>query len=342
MFYYSEIYDKIFDKKIVADRLVIITGYVGPSVVNDLANLPYGVKLFVGMYGDNVPLEIHKSLLNTSASFNNIEIFYTSKAVHSKIYVWFIKDKIVKIYIGSANFTLSGLNTPNKEVLGELLLDSFPEVNKYLKFVLDNSKPIYEKRVNKKIMKKQNTYVDEKTSKISLLSETTRGIKNLVNIQTVKGEVHAASGLNWGFSKALPKPNDAYIKITTEAILSNPLLFPIKSEKENLPIEVIWDDGTKMKMLLQGSQKIDGKIYPKQIGSFDNMSELGVYLRNRIGKKLNKNLVLPNVSKMEFITIAKNYVDRFITREILEAYGRTDITAKLIGESTYYFDFSTK
>ena len=152
----------------------------------------------------------------------------------------------------------------------------------------------------------------------------------------------AIGGLNWGFSNGLPRPNDAYIKIPKEQIHNNPLMFPPKNEDINDPIDVIWDDGTEMQMLLEGSQIVDGVNYPKQISTYKNKTELGLYIRERIGKVIGKDLIIPvELSKEQFVPKAHFYKDKFITKEMLEKYGRTSINIKLIGDRTYYFDFSS-
>ena len=77
MFSYEDLYNKVFDTSIDADRLVIISGYVGPAVVQDLKKLPYNVELYVGMYGNVISGILHKSLLK-SDKMDNVSIFYTN------------------------------------------------------------------------------------------------------------------------------------------------------------------------------------------------------------------------------------------------------------------------
>ena len=91
-----------------------------------------------------------------------------------------------------------------------------------------------------------------------------------------------------------------------------------RKHRHNDAIELIWDDGISMESLLMGSQTIDGLVYPKQISSFPSGSELGEYLRNRIGVPLGQP----------------------VRRFHLDRYGRTDIAVTKIGEGVYKFDFS--
>ena len=66
-----------------------------------------------------------------------------------------------------------------------------------------------------------------------------------------------------------------------------------------------------------------------------------IYLRKRIGDKIGVDLSISNdLSKEDFKSKASEYKDKLITKDMLEKYGRTSIEVKLIGDKTYYFDFS--
>ena len=345
MFSYEDLYNKVFDTSIDGDRLVIISGYVGPAVVKDLKRLPYNVELYVGMYGNVISGILHKSLLKLD-KIDNVSIFYTNILVHAKCYIWFKNNRIVRALIGSANFSTSGLMTPKKEVLGYIPEESFDEMLAYIDLIRQLS---YSVRDYTGVERNVVRFTDDLTQTISdkeveislLATRGSGGQTNIVGIATNPGDVHAGAGLNWGFSNGMPKPNDAYIKIPKEQIINNPLMFPPKSNDVNDPIDVIWDDGTEMQMLLEGSQDVDGVDYPKQISTYKSKKELGLYFRKRIGDAIGKDLIIPEeLSKEEFVPKANYYKDRFITKEILESYGRTSINIKLIGDRTYYFDFS--
>lgn len=73
-----------------------------------------------------------------------------------------------------------------------------------------------------------------------------------------------------------------------------------------------------MEGLLFGNQPIDGVIHPKQVSSFPSASELGIYLRRRIGGPLAQP----------------------VRRFHLNRYGRTDVAVSLISQGVYRFDFS--
>lgn len=345
MFNYDNLYNKVFDTDIDADNLVIISGYVGPAIVQDLKKLPYEINLYVGMYGNIISSILHKSLLK-SDKMDNVNIYYTNILVHAKCYIWLKNSQIVKALIGSANFSTSGLMTPKKEVLGDIPYESYDEMLVYIKLIQSLSYSIRDySGVERNVIRFTDDVtqtISDKEVEISLLAARGSGNQtNIIGIGTNPGDVHAGAGLNWGFSNGMPKPNDAYIKIPREQIQNNPLMFPPKSNDINDPIDVIWDDGTEMKMLLEGNQTVDEIDYPKQISTYKSKKELGIYLRKRIGNAINKDLVIPEeLTKQEFVPKANYYKDKFITREMLELYGRTSINIKLIGDKTYYFDFS--
>ncbi len=128
------------------------------------------------------------------------------------------------------------------------------------------------------------------------------------------GEVPEHSGLNWGLANAHVSTADAYIALRKDFFENYPNFFP----PHGSIIRVDWDDGMRMECLLEGTQRINGVIVPKQISTFDDKSELGVYLRRRL-----------RVSSTHLITI-----------DDLNHYGRTDIEVTYLGNDIYCFDFS--
>lgn len=126
--------------------------------------------------------------------------------------------------------------------------------------------------------------------------------------------VQDKAGLNWGFSSGHVCIADAYIALTTEFFRYNINFFP----GHGSTIITRWDDGREIVCLLEGTQFIEGSIYPKQISSYEDKSELGYYLRGRLG-----------VSDTHHISM-----------EDLENYGRDFVSVSHIEDNIYYFDFS--
>lgn len=128
------------------------------------------------------------------------------------------------------------------------------------------------------------------------------------------GIVQPQAGLNWCFADAHVNTEDAYIALTTTFFRDYPGFFP----HHGSIINVTWDDGTIMDCLLEGTQKINGITYPKQISSYDDKSVIGHYLRSRLGVSSTK----------------------LITMDDLDRYGRNSISVSRKGANEYYFDFS--
>lgn len=316
MLYTQDLEELIFHRHQLheTDELIVLSGYLGPRPVARLEELPFNSTVIYGMYGsEGIKPSLHGSLLNIQGEVDNLNIFYSNLPVHSKCYVWRRRGDIIHALIGSANFSVNGLTTPFREVLAETTFDTFRPLNDYISHILNNSISCLEVGMER------------------VIEETEQTDDCLMTLLGRNGEVQNAAGLNWGQNpNNHTTPNDAYIPIRTSHIRDFPNLFPPKQlnpleidgrgrmQRHNDSIEIIWDDGLTMEGLLEGSQPVEGVIYPKQISSFPIKAELGEYIRNRIGVPLGQP----------------------VRKHHLERYGRTDIEVSLIGEGVYKFDFS--
>lgn len=316
MLYTDNLQDIIFQRHQIvdSDELIILSGYIGPAPIIKLGNLPLRATVIYGMYGSvGINPTLHTSLMTIQESINTLSIFYSNIPIHSKCYIWKKDGTIIYALIGSANFSNNGLTTPYREVLAETTLDTFTPLRIYIQYILNNS--ILCSQLNNQQVLLNNT--DPNICTMTLLSKN--------------GEVQNSAGLNWGQNpNNHTTPNDAYIAIRAAYIREFPTLFPPKQfnnththgrgriHRHNDSIEIIWDDGITMEGLLEGTQQINGLIYPKQISSFPEKSHLGEYIRHRIGVPLNQP----------------------VRKHHLESYGRTDIKISLLGEGVYKFDFS--
>ena len=146
------------------------------------------------------------------------------------------------------------------------------------------------------------------------MTKETIYIPNL-NLYSVRdGIVQQQAGLNWGFANAHVNPEDAYIALPRSFFEEYPDFFP----QHGSIINVLWDDGTRMRCLLEGTQRINGLIYPKQISSYDDKSFIGHYLRQRLGVSPNRRIDMTD----------------------LDNYGRNYISVSKENDSDYYFEFS--
>ncbi|MDM0876303.1 NgoFVII family restriction endonuclease [Clostridium perfringens] len=323
MIYNKDLEELVFNRHLNnnANKLTIISGYIGPNPVHNLKSLPLDCKVIYGMYAS---ASISNSLHSTLTSLDNeknLSIYYSTTPVHSKCYIWFKDNKIIDALIGSANFSSSGLRTPYREILSEINPSSYSELQSYMSHILQNSI-----HCNEGTPSSTNNYSNPNINTVSNSSS-----KCTMSLCDKTGQVPLSSGLNWFNSNGHTTLGDAYIAIRTNYIKNYPLLFPKKQsfplyahkgkpQRQNDVIEVIWDDGTIMECLLEGSQPVKdltGK-YPKQLASSPNKNILGFYIRKRLG-----------VSK-----------DHIITLKDLQSYGRTDIELSLLKDGTYYADFS--
>jgi len=346
MLYYTGIEEVIFSKHELLseepDELIIVSGYLGPAPIERLSELKHmKITVIGGMYSNGIDARLLSSLEKIREKNKSLTIKFTKQEIHSKIYIWKCKGKILSALIGSANFSSNGLRTDYRESLADATGDTFNPLNIYCEFILEQS-------ASDPPIKAKQEVIDMTTLKVAEAAED-YDIKHSVDIPlySVRGgkkQVAKSSGLNWGrarlTSNAHVAPGDAYIRLPKKILKSNQaLLKPFdpdfttpdgKRKRNSDPIELIWDDGTVMEASLEGVQKFNEKKFPKQLASFSSKqpilngerisrkSILGRYLRNRIGVG----------------------IDDEITIETLQKYGRDTITLSLIEEGLYYADFS--
>lgn len=338
MLFYRNLENIVFQRYslFLCDELIVLSGYVGPHPVHKLKDLPLQTTVIYGMYGsEGIRASLHAALIAESQSLDNVRIYYSSFPVHAKCYIWKYQGKVVHALIGSANFSSNGLTTDNKEVLAETTIDTFDPLNQYLDLILDNAIKCEDAIVNSNRKKTVSVSIHNNIYDPDICSMP------LYIIRNGKEEVPSSSGINWGMAKLSGSHvniNDAYIRIGSDLLEAYPQLFPMKQNKPSLSetvfrqdhrhndsIEIIWDDGTSMTGLLEGSisktnengQKV---LYPKQISTTPNKSILGKYLRKRMGIPEGKAISITDFEK----------------------YGRKTIDVSLLGEGIYYFDFSVK
>lgn len=310
-----------------ADELLIVTGYISSIPFKELKDLPINCKVIYGMYGtERISEQLHAVLKDIQSSAENLELFYSKGDVHAKCYIWKKEGKVVDAIVGSANFSQKGLATNMREVVVTTDESDYEGLNDYFNDILNNSLSCDSDEVRIKTEQEEKFIAAEQLIKcnLSFLDRTL--------------EVPKSSGLNWGANStqvggtAHTCIGDAEIRIRKPNAIDFPTLFPPKLgisrnrnqsgrlHRQNDEVELIWDDGRTMKGSFEQNMEIDGMLYPKAICSSDTKAELGLYLRDRL-----------KVTPTEIIT-----------KETLEAYGRTDVTISLQGEGVYYMDFSVK
>lgn len=316
--YYKDLHQQIFlNYPKNATDLFIVSAYVGAHPVQELASLPLNTTLIYGYQKDVKKRSLDNVLKDIHIRNNNISILFSRNLVHSKMYLWFKNEEPLKALIGSANFSDNGLKTPYKETLLEVERPDIYSLHAYFKIIK-----------NKSILCTETA--DLNLEEVKRLSDHCE----LILYEPKTGKVQEKSALNWGFSKGHVYKDDAYIRISKEDIKLYPKLFLPKvfnpeeghrSRRYDETVELIWDDGTIMECLFEGTQKYNNEEYPKQIASVGKKRILGEYIRKRLGKNLVSDAKLDNER---------------ITREDLENYGRTSISLNLISPGVYSANFS--
>lgn len=342
MLYYKDLEEILFSKHHLVseepDEFVVISGYIGPSPVKRLAELPMKTTVIGGMYPYGIDARLWNSLEESKKNNKNLAILFSKEEIHSKIYIWKKNGKILTALIGSANFSSNGLRNDYRESLAEATRDTYAPLEEYYNYIVGSSSEI-------PVLNKKQVVVNFPEIRPTLINPEME-VKYTVNLplySTSKSGVEyvaKASGLNWGFSNGHISKGDAYIPLPKDIVLNNPTLIkpldsnfktPEGTRKRNSdPIELIWDDGFVMPASFEGVQLISGHRYPKQLTSYSKKrpyidgkaisrkSIIGRYLRKRLGVE----------------------VDDLITTEVLEKYGRKTVTLSLIEEGVYYVDFS--
>ena len=335
MLFYQNLDNIIFHRNELfrCDELVVLSGYVGPHPVRRLRALPLKTTVIYGMYGsEGVQRSLHAALLQENKNSDNVEILYSTLPVHAKCYIWKYRGEVIHALVGSANFSMNGLTTPFKEVLAETTADTFDPLDHYLKMVMDEAIKCEDAVVKNNRRRSRESQLNDGFYDPDVCRMP------LYILEQGREVVPTASGINWGMAKLTGSHvniNDAYIRIGADLLEQYPLLFPMKQKepssdktvarrdhRHNDSIEIIWDDGTTMTGLLEGSisKTENGQrvLYPKQISTTPRKAILGQYLRQRMG--------IPE--------------GRAITLADFQRYGRKTIDVSLQGEGIYYFDFS--
>lgn len=342
-FYCKNLEEKIFHKHndLVSepDELIIISGYLGPSPVEKLKELPFKTTVIAGMYTKGVNPKLYDALKKSSKDNPNLTVLFSNIEVHSKIYIWMKENEPKYVLIGSANFSDNGLLTDFRESLADMDLRSdYINLLDYYNIIKANSTltPKLTTTINKGEKNSHNEIInnlDEEKGELSI---------NLPLYSTTKKQgkyIPPKSGFNWGQSSGHTAIGDAYIPIP-KPVINNSNFFPpfdplynskSKRKRDSDPIEIIWDDGVVMEASAEGIQKgNDGKEYPKNLTSYSSKSKKelgGISKKSILGRYLRKRM---NISDLQ----------RVITYDDLKQYGRDHITMTKISDGVYSADFS--
>lgn len=322
----TELYNKVLLAPIQlgAEELLIISGYATSAMafhhLKSIEQFSKEIKisLIVGMSSfDGLALSNHRGFQKIATSeYKNLftcSYIYTPPPVHTKLYIWLKNNSLFKSYIGSANYTQTAFSNKQREALVEC--HESDVLNYYHSIEKDS---IYCDHLDAENL--VSIYNDRNYYKQTREVETTESLENnsvafpfcenmskiVVSLLGRNGEVQKLGGLNWG-QRERRNPNEAYIQLPPEVYKSD--FFPLKT----IHFTLLTDDFKTL--ICTRAQKNE---FGAAIETPHNNSLIGEYFRNRLGLANGK----------------------FVTKEDLLRYGRTDVTFYKIDDENYYMDFS--
>lgn len=287
------------------------------------------VEIILGMTKTSLSQKKHEDIcrligfLNSSKDMPNVSCRYivNGPEVHSKIYLWGKSTRVEGnkpqiAFCGSLNYTMNAYYKRRESVAScnpvdaylyyeELLGDTMdcfnPEVSEKLRNVINNGPEFFEEPDNS-----ENDYLSY--DRITPVDTITVSLLKSDGSDTGYG-----SGINWGIRKNGTKrnPNQAYIPYNRQDKKEG--FFPdrINPDDENCPMfRVITKDfgAFHMRMAQQNN---------KALHSVESNAILGEWIRKRIGAPSGG----------------------YVTKQMLELYGKTAVTFRKYSDGTYLIDF---
>lgn len=318
----------LLEPAVKCNRLRIVSGFTDCEMISSHAiKLADGfeeeinrkinkIELIVGM---GLGEKKHKKILRTVDSLKKkntpqIDVFYVTQGplVHSKVYTWFDDDRPVKAFIGSANYSDQAFRR-RREVMDDC--DPF-QADNYFEKILKNSISFREIGDDFKFLKSSKVtedFEDIDSLDYSYYDKKTPVAVAEISLLTVHGEVGFGSGINWGIrpNGTRRERNQAYIPYNKPDKIAG--FFPdrLSPDDKNCPLfRVVTREGLAfhMRMAQQGN---------KALHSAENNSILGSWIRQKIGAEPGQ----------------------FVTKEMLENYGKTAVTFRKYEDGTYLLDF---
>jgi hypothetical protein len=302
-----------------ANRLYIVSGYASATfarrhLVELLSTTTFfEINLIIGMpsaKNDHMAfLLLHKEF---KEKFNGYYL-QGQPPVHCKVYSWFKDDQPVSGYAGSANYSQYGFFSDKQ--LNQLSNDNPIEIKKLFDDLLSKSIYIPEHDI---VLPESHRMPRVKSVPPGEIEWEIPDKRVTISFLDKRGNLPEKSGLNWGQrqSKQTNKktgevkwsarePNQAYLSLKGDSRKEDFL------PEQAFTFSLITDDNYSFDCAVAQ----DGR---KAIHSTNDNSEIGRYIRDRIGLALGEK----------------------VTVEQLESYGRTDYTIEKIDDETFLLDFS--
>ncbi|MBR0349525.1 MAG: NgoFVII family restriction endonuclease [Clostridia bacterium] len=287
------------------------------------------VEIILGMTKSSLSQKKHEDIcrligfLNNSKDMPNISCKYICNGpeVHSKIYIWTQPDneigEIPRIaFCGSLNYTMNAFYKRRESVS----MCHTTQAYTYYRELLPDTIDCFDKNVFEHIKSVSNntpdTFIDPDNSERDYLFYDQKEPIDILQVSLLRADgsdTGYGSGINWGIRKNGTKrnQNQAYIPYNRQDKRDG--FFPDRRnlDDENCPMfRVITKDfgSFHMRMAQQGN---------KALHSVESNAILGEWIRKRIGAPLGG----------------------YITKQMLELYGKTFVTFRKYEDDIYLLDF---
>lgn len=287
------------------------------------------IEILLGMTKSSLSQKKHEDIcrmvgfLNSSKGMPKISCRYICNGpeVHSKVYVWTTPDDTVGelpqvAFCGSLNYTMNAFYKRRESVSMCSSIMAFKYYQELLPDTIDCFDPAVSEKLKNVINNTADTAVDpDNVEKDYLVYDEEVPVDTLkVSLLRADGsDTGYGSGINWGIRKNGTRrdQNQAYIPYNRQDKKAG--FFPdrVDPEDENCPMfKVITKDfgSFHMRMAQQGN---------KALHSVESNAILGEWIRKKIGAPSGG----------------------YITKQMLELYGKTYVTFRKYEDGTYLLDF---
>ena len=289
-----------------ANELFIVSGYSSATFANRHLKEASDsrVNLIIGMPGKRSD---HLGFVRLYDEYKDrFQGYYLkgSPPVHSKAYGWFKDGEPLSGFSGSANYSKQGFF--EKEQINQVSNENPTDVRRFFESLLDRSIEIKDYKFDYSDLNLSSSQLKNSVIPGDIFWEIP-GKRVSISFLDRSGNLPQRSGLNWGQRPDYNRgPNEAYLSIKKDSRKEG--FLPPKAETFTL----ITDDNHSMDCVVaQGGRK--------SIESTNNNSEMGEYIRKRIGVPFDDPVLVENLIE----------------------YGRTDFTIEKINEETFLLDLST-
>jgi hypothetical protein len=287
------------------------------------------VDIILGMTKSSLSKKKHQDIcrllgyLNESKGMPKVTCRYicSGSEVHSKVYVWNLRDTSGNMtpniaFCGSLNYTMNAFYKRRESVTVCDAVSAYEYFNELMPDTIDCFDPLVSDKLKNIANNTQNDFEDvDNLDKDYFAYDKETPIATLrVSLLKADGsDTGYGSGINWGIRKNGTKrnQNQAYIPYNAKDKVKD--FFPdrISPDDKNCPIfKVITKDfgSFHMRMAQQGN---------KGLHSAESNAILGEWIRKRIGAPSGG----------------------YVTKQMLELYGKTYVTFRKYKDETYLLDF---